>query len=69
MNSFYSDHVLARSIAQERISKRESITLSLGFNPIKNMVNGINEFVDTIVDNIQQPFLGHVYCTEFSPSC
>ena len=68
MNSFYADHVLARSIASERISHREPTSL-LSFNPIKELVNAYQNFIESILEKVPQPVIASVYCTEFAPSC
>ena len=69
MNGFYGDHVLARMIANERISHRESISLSLGWNPIRNFTVAVRRFVNELMEQTEQPKPIPVYCTEFSPSC
>ena len=68
MNS-YGDHVLARSIANERISHREPINLTLGWHPIKQLVNAYNRMVDSISEQVSQPVLASVYCAEIAPGC
>jgi hypothetical protein len=69
MNSFYSDHVLARSIANEKLHRRESITLETFRNPLNQLNALINSAVSFVKEKLQEPSLLPVYCFEYAPDC
>ena len=69
MNSFYSDHVLARSIAQERINHRESIQLDRFQNPFSQLSSMVSKAVSFIQEKLRQPELLPTYCFEYAPNC
>ena len=69
MYSFYADQVMARSMAKERISKREFIQLGSIQNPLHIIDNLIENAVNYVKSKLQEPELLPVYCFEYAPSC
>ena len=69
MTNFYGTHVLARSIAEERISHREHIQLGRISNPLASFATTFDQVVNTVKEKLQQPTLVPVYCFEYAPDC
>jgi hypothetical protein len=69
MNAFYGDHVLARSIAQERTYHRESIQLATVRNPLSVIDDLVSKAVEFVKAKLQEPNLVPVYCFEYAPDC
>ena len=69
MNSFYGDHVLARSIARERTYNREYIQIETFRKPFVAFKDMLDRVVSYVKEKLQEPTLVPVYCFEYAPDC
>lgn len=65
----YANTILARSIANEKLSHRESVQLEIARNAVSVLRAAVTDIVRSVKERLDEPNFLPTYCFEYAPQC
>ena len=65
----YANSILARSIANEKLSHRESVQLEIARNLVSVLKATITDVVRSVKERLAEPNVLPTYCFEYAHQC